>query len=70
MPPDCQDRFQCHVCGQSFVVPSLARDCEAAHIRSALGCLDGSTLGAVKLLTGATDEEIADLGGLHKGGVR
>jgi hypothetical protein len=35
-----------------------------------LGCLDGSTLGAVKLLTGATDEEIADLGGLHKGGVR
>lgn len=31
MPPDNQDRFQCQVCGEHYVVPSLARDCEADH---------------------------------------
>lgn len=34
MPPDPLDRFQCKGCGEHFVVPSLARDHEAAHAES------------------------------------
>lgn len=28
---DNQDRFHCGVCGQAYVVPSLATDCATKH---------------------------------------
>lgn len=37
-----------------------------ARVRAALGQLDGTHRGAVRLLTGATDAEVDDLGGIQE----